>query len=58
MISTELPYLCKELECYVLSGNALDRVGMLSAGLECFLQLWNAFDSVGKHLYRVGMLRT
>jgi hypothetical protein len=31
---------------------------MLSTGLECFLQGWNAVDSVGKHLYKVGMLST
>jgi hypothetical protein len=51
MLSTELEYLCTELECYVQGRNAFYRVGMLSAGLECFLQGWNAF-------YRVGMLST
>jgi hypothetical protein len=28
----------------------------LCTELECFLQVWNAFYSVGKPLYRVGML--
>jgi hypothetical protein len=45
MLSTELEYLCIELE-------------YLCTELECFLQAWNAFDRVGIPLYRVGMLPT
>jgi hypothetical protein len=63
MLSTELEYICTELECFLQGWNAFDSVGtplyrvlMLSRGLEYFLQCWNAFDSVGIHLYRVGML--
>jgi hypothetical protein len=63
MLSTELEYICTQLECCLQGWNAFDRAGiplyrfgMLSTGLECFLQGWNAFDSVGKPLYRVGML--
>jgi ABC-type glycerol-3-phosphate transport system permease component len=63
MHSTELEYLCTELECFLEGWNAFDRVGiplytvgMLSTGWECFLHGWNAFDSVGIHLNRVGML--
>jgi hypothetical protein len=44
MLSTELEYLCTQLECLLHSWNACDsvgiplyRVGMLSVGLECFL---------------------
>jgi hypothetical protein len=50
ILSTELEYLCTELECFLQSWNAfyrvgisLYRVGMLSRGLECFLGGWNAF---------------
>jgi hypothetical protein len=50
MLSTQLEYLCIELECFLQGWNAFDRVGiplyrheMLSRGLECFLEGWNAF---------------
>jgi hypothetical protein len=50
MLSTELEYLCKELECFLEGENAFDRVGiplyrvgMPSTGLECFRQSWNTF---------------
>jgi ABC-type glycerol-3-phosphate transport system permease component len=50
MLSTELEYLCTQLECFLQGWNAfgsvgipLYRVGMLSRGLECFLQGWNTF---------------
>jgi hypothetical protein len=53
MRSTELEYLCTELECFLEGWNAVDRVGrplyiveMLYRGTECFLEGWNAFDSV------------
>jgi hypothetical protein len=53
MLSTELEYICRQLECFLQGGNAFDsvgiplyRIGMLSTGL----------DSVGIPLYRVGML--
>jgi hypothetical protein len=38
MLSTELEYLCAELECYELGWNAFYSVGLLSTGLECFLE--------------------
>jgi hypothetical protein len=45
MLSTELGYLCTELEyvstqleCYVQGRHVSYRVGMLSTGLECFPQ--------------------
>jgi hypothetical protein len=45
MLSTELEYLCTELECFLECWNAFDRVGiplyivgMLSTGLESFQQ--------------------
>jgi hypothetical protein len=54
MLSTELGYLCIELECFLEGWNSFDRarlplyrVGMLSAGLECFPQGWNAFCRFG-----------
>jgi hypothetical protein len=50
MLSTELEYLCTELECFLVCWNAFDRVGiplyrfgMLSRGLECFLEGWYTF---------------
>jgi hypothetical protein len=50
MLSTELEYLCTELECFLVGWNAFDTVGiplytaeMLSRGLECSLEGWNAF---------------
>jgi hypothetical protein len=65
MLSTELEYLCTELECFLEGWNAFDRVEiplhrveMLSRGLECFLEGWNAFGRVGIPLYRVGMIST
>jgi hypothetical protein len=58
MLSTELEYLCTELECFLQGWNAFCRDGMLPAGLECFLQGWNDIDSVGIPLYTVGMLST
>jgi hypothetical protein len=58
VLSTELEYLCTELECLLVRGNAFQRVGILSRGLECFQQGWNEFDSVGIPLYRVGKLST
>jgi hypothetical protein len=49
MLSTELEYLCTELECFLEGWNAFDRFGeplyrveMLSTWLECFLEGWNA----------------
>jgi hypothetical protein len=43
MLSTELKYICTELECFLEGWNSFDRVGsplymvgMLSTGLECF----------------------
>jgi hypothetical protein len=54
MLSTELEYLCTQLECFLEGWNALDRVGItlyrvaiFSRELECFLQRWYAFDRVG-----------
>jgi hypothetical protein len=50
MLSTDLEYLCTELECFLQGRNAIDKVGiplytvgMLSAGLECFRQCWYTF---------------
>jgi hypothetical protein len=50
MLSTEVEYLCTELECFLEGWNAFDiagiplyRVGMLSRGLECIRQSWNTF---------------
>jgi hypothetical protein len=50
MLSTELEYLCTELQCFLEGWNAFDsvgihlnRVGMLSRGLECFRQCWYTF---------------
>jgi hypothetical protein len=70
MLSTELEYLCTELECCLQCWNAFDRVGiplyrvgMPSRGWECFqqgwntfVQSWNAFDRVEIPLDRVAML--
>jgi hypothetical protein len=65
MLSTVLIYLCTELQCFLESWKAFDRVGiplyrvgMLPKGLEYFRQCWNAFDSVGIPLYRAAMLTT
>jgi hypothetical protein len=65
MLSTELEYLCKQLECFPEGWNAFDRVGialyrvgMLSTGLECFRQSWNTFVQSWNAFYRVGMLST
>jgi hypothetical protein len=51
MLSTELEYLCTQLECFLQGWNAFDsvaiplyRVGMLSRGLECFRQCWYTFE--------------
>jgi hypothetical protein len=48
MLSTELEYLCTELDCFLGGWNAFGRVGiplytgkMLSIGLECFRKSWN-----------------
>jgi hypothetical protein len=43
MLSTELEYLCTELECFLQGWHAFCRDGMLSAGLEYFLECWNSF---------------
>jgi hypothetical protein len=50
MLSTELEYLCTQLESLLQGWNTFDRVGitlyragMLSTGLECFLHGWNTF---------------
>jgi hypothetical protein len=50
MLSTQLEYLCTELECFLQGWNAFDGVGitlyrveMLSRGLVCFRQSWNTF---------------
>jgi hypothetical protein len=63
MLSTELEYLCRELECFLQCWNAFVRVGIPlyrdeihSRGVECFLEGWNACDRVGIPLYRAGML--
>jgi hypothetical protein len=47
MLSTELEYLCTQLECFLQGWNAFDsvgiplyRVGVLSRGLECLRQCW------------------
>jgi hypothetical protein len=63
MLSTELEYLCTELECFLLCWNAFVRVGIPlnrdeihSRGVECFVEGWNAFGKVGIALYRVEML--
>jgi hypothetical protein len=65
MLSTELEYLCTELECFLGSWNAFDSVGiplytvgMLSTGLERFRQFWNTFVQCGNAFYSVGMLST
>jgi hypothetical protein len=65
MLSTELEFLCTQLECFLQGWNAFDSVGiplyivgMLSTGLEHFRQGWNSFYTVGIPLYRVGMLFT
>jgi hypothetical protein len=61
MLSTELEYLCTELECFLEGWNAFDSVGItlytvgtlstvleyLCTGWKCFRQSWNAFYSVG-----------
>jgi hypothetical protein len=54
MLSTELEYLCTQLECFLQGWNAFDsvriplyRVGMLSGGLECCRQNWNSFVQGG-----------
>jgi hypothetical protein len=63
MLSTELAYLCTQLECFRHCWISFDRVGiplysggMLPTGLQCFRQCWNALDSFGIPLYRVAML--
>jgi hypothetical protein len=50
MLSTELEYLCTQLECFLEGWNAFDsvgipfyRVGLLSRGLECSRQSWSTF---------------
>jgi hypothetical protein len=43
MVSTEVEYLCTELECYLQGWNSFYRVGMLPTGLEFFLQSLNTF---------------
>jgi hypothetical protein len=50
MLSTELEYICTELECFLEGWNAFDSVGipfytvgMLSTGLACFPQCWRTF---------------
>jgi ABC-type glycerol-3-phosphate transport system permease component len=65
MLSTELEYICTQLECFLQGWNAFDsvglplyRVGMLSTGWECFLQGWNTFVQGWNDFYRVGILST
>jgi ABC-type glycerol-3-phosphate transport system permease component len=65
MLSTELEYICSQLECFLQGWNAFDsvgiplyRVGMLSTGWECFLQCWNTFVQGWNDFYRVGILST
>jgi hypothetical protein len=65
MLSTELEYICYQLECSLLGWNAfhsvritLYRVGMLSTGLECFPQCRYTFVHSWNAFYRVGMLST
>jgi hypothetical protein len=50
MLSTEMEYLCTELECYVQCWHAFDRVGIplyrvgnLRTELDCFVHSWNTF---------------
>jgi hypothetical protein len=50
MLSTELEYLCSELDCFLEGCNAFDRVGiplysvgMISRRLQCFRQSWYTF---------------
>jgi hypothetical protein len=50
MLSTELEYICTDVECFLEGWNAYDRVGiplymleMLSRGLACFRQCWYTF---------------
>jgi hypothetical protein len=50
MLSTQLEYLCTELEGFLQGWNAFDGDGitlygveMLSRGLVCFRQSWNTF---------------
>jgi hypothetical protein len=58
MLSTELEYICTQLECFLEGWNAFDRVGMLSREMECFRQSWNNFVQGWNDFYRVGMLST
>jgi hypothetical protein len=65
MLSTELEYICTQLECFLQGGNAFDsvgiplyRVGMLSRGLEGFSQCWYTFVLSWNAVYRVGILST
>jgi hypothetical protein len=65
MLSTELAYLCTELECFLEGSNAFDRVGipsyrveMLSRWLECFRQSWNTFVQSWNAFQKVLMLST
>jgi hypothetical protein len=46
MLSTQLEYLCTELECFLEGWNAFDRVGMLWTELENVLQCWKGFGHV------------
>jgi hypothetical protein len=63
MLSTELEYICTEVECILEGWHAFDSVGiplywfgMLCRGLECLLEVCNAFDRVGIPLYMVELL--
>jgi hypothetical protein len=65
MLSTDMEYLCTQLECFLEGWNAFDRlgipvyrVGMLSGGLKCIRQSWNSFVQGWNAFYRVGMLST
>jgi hypothetical protein len=58
MLSTELEFLCTELEFFLQGWNSFYRVGMLSRGLECFRQSWNALDRGRIPLYRGRTLST
>jgi hypothetical protein len=57
MLSTELEYICTQLECFLQGWNAFDSVGihlhivgMLSTGLARLRQGWNA--STGLECFR------
>jgi hypothetical protein len=56
MLSTELKYLCTQLECFLQGWNAFDRVGIPLYRVGILSEGWNAFDSFGIPLHRVEIL--